>query len=483
MISKAENMRKRIEALAAISDQLDMSESEFSSFFRSSEAYSKEFVRDTYEGKAYRETDDKGLGLRSLEFPLEGKRDPNELLQHYREFVERVGLNPASGGHLAYIPGGGVPVSAFGDYIAALTNRYSGVFFANPGAVRMENLLIDWMSEQLGFGQCYGNLASGGSIANLIAVTSARDAQEVEAERIREAVVYLTEQAHHSVQKALRIAGLGPAVLRYIPLDDHYRMDVAAFRSQVVADVAAGLKPFLLVSAIGTTDTGAIDPIAALDEVCKEHSIWHHIDGAYGGFFLMLPEFKELRKAMSCIDSFTVDPHKGLFLPYGLGAVLVRDKEKLGQSHYYLANYMQDTEGVKDEESPAEFSPELTKHYRGLRMWMPLMYYGTDPFRAGLQEKLWLCQYFYEKVQELGFEVGPHPELSVCIYRYVPKEGDANAFNLKLTESVRIDGRVFLSSTTINGVVWMRLAVLSFRSKLSTIDQCLEVLQELTEGY
>ena len=147
-------------------------------------------------------------------------------------------------------------------------------------------------------------------------------------------------------------------------------------------------------------------------------------------------------------------------------------------THFYQANYMQDVVAVPDQPSPADLSPELTKHWRGLRMWLPLQLYGTAPFKAALEEKILLCRYFYEKIVEQGFDVGPFPELSVCTYRYVPAEGDANEFNARLVEHVQRDGRIFVSSTTIDGVFWIRLAVLCFRTHLKEIDLLLEILGE-----
>jgi glutamate/tyrosine decarboxylase-like PLP-dependent enzyme len=239
----------------------------------------------------------------------------------------------------------------------------------------------------------------------------------------------------------------------------------------------------LVVASAGTTDTGAIDPLDRIADLCKAHGLWLHVDAAYGGFFL-LAEDQDLEgrsiaqrfAGISQADSIAIDPHKGLFLSYGLGAVLIRDVDALKRSHYYLANYMQDTVAALDEPSPADLSPELTKHFRGLRMWLPLQLLGTGPFRAALQEKLELCRLFYREISQRGFEVGPPPELSVCIYRYVPKQGDSDQFNRRLVEEVHRDGTVFISSTTINGQVWLRLAVLSFRTHLRQIDYLLEFL-------
>jgi glutamate/tyrosine decarboxylase-like PLP-dependent enzyme len=173
-----------------------------------------------------------------------------------------------------------------------------------------------------------------------------------------------------------------------------------------------------------------------------------------------------------------IDPHKGMFLSYGLGAVLIKNVQAQMESHYYQANYMQDTFEANDELSPADLSPELTKHFRGLRMWLPLQLFGIEPFKACLEEKIWLTRYFYEEVQKLGFEVGSYPELSVAIYRFIPKNSAPNEFNKKLVEYIHKDGRVFISSTTINGDFWIRIAILSFRTRLWTIDLYLEILKE-----
>jgi len=326
-----------------------------------------------------------------------------------------------------------------------------------------------------------GNLASGGSIGNLIAIVTARDFKKIEPQDISKSVIYLTSQVHHCVQKAIRIAGLNRAQTVYVPVDRHFKMDINALRDQIKKDVAEGKKPFLLIGSAGTTDVGAVDPLNDLADVAEEFNLWFHVDGAYGGFFMLTEQGKEKMKGIERSDSLVIDPHKGLFLSYGLGAVLIKNVKAQQDAHYYQANYMQDALNDTAELSPADLSPELTKHFRGLRLWMPLQLFGLAPFKSALEEKLMLTQYFYHEVQKLEFEVGPFPELSVMIYRYVPKEGDANEFNAKLIQHVHQDGRVFLSSTTIDGVFWLRIAILAFRTHLHTVDLCLQVLKEGVE--
>ena len=439
--------------------------------------YSEVFLDGIEHLNAFSISDEKGAGL--LESPIrEQGSGIDELISLLRENVDAPGLNPASGGHLGYIPGGGIYTSALGDYLADVFNRYAGVFYASPGAVRMENMLIRWMNGLVGYPPtASGNLTSGGSLANLIAIVTARDAKQIASKRIESSVIYLSEQAHHSVDKAIRIAGLGECVIRYLPIDEKFRIIPSELERQIESDKAAGLNAFLVVASAGTTDVGAVDPLGEIGAIARRHGLWYHVDAAYGGFFILTEEGKRKLAGIETSDSLSIDPHKGLFLPYGLGVVLMKDRAALQAAHYYTANYMQDAVSSDDEPSPAEISPELTKPFRGLRLWLPLKLHGVAPFRACLEEKLLLAKYFYEEVQKLGFECRLEPELSVVVYRYLPKTGDANSFNKTLLEAVVADGRVFISSTVLNGDYTLRFACLAFRTHLKTVDTLLEVLK------
>ncbi|MFL6467810.1 MAG: pyridoxal phosphate-dependent decarboxylase family protein [Pyrinomonadaceae bacterium] len=441
-------------------------------------SYSEDFLNAIENVKAFNKTDEKGVAL--LDSPIgETGIGIDEAISLIRENVDSPGLNPASGGHLAYIPGGGIYISALGDYLADVFNRYAGVFYASPGAVRMENMLLRWMCDLVGYGPgSLGNLTTSGSLANMIAVVVARDAKGIKSADIPRSVIYLSKQTHHSVDKAIRVAGLGECILRFVALDEKFRIDAGALEQQIEEDESAGLNPFLVVASAGTTDVGAIDPLPEIGAIAKRHGLWCHIDAAYGGFFILTEEGKSKLRGLELTDSLIIDPHKGLFLPYGLGVVLVKNVEDLKRSYSFNANYMQDAFAGPDELSPAELSPELTKHFRGLRLWLPLKLHGLAPFRACLEEKLLLAKYFHAEVQKLGFECRLEPELSVVVYRYVPKNGDADAFNKRLLEAVVADGRVFISSTVLEGKYTLRFACLAFRTHLKTVDMLLSVLKE-----
>ena len=441
------------------------------------------FLDSLPDSKAYEINKESARRLRQMPF-TEEPTDVGEVLKVVEECVEKPGVNPATGRFLGYIPGGGLYYSSLGDYLADITNRYAGIRFAGPGAVEMENALLDWMTELVGYPEgSGGNLASGGSIANLIGIVTARDARGLRARDVERAVVYLSQQTHHCIDKALRIAGLGDCVRRVVPLDDQYRMVPAELERLITEDRASGLEPWMVIASAGTTDVGAIDPLQHIGQIAKQNELWYHVDAAYGGFFALVDECRPRLAGMELSDSIVLDPHKGLFLPYGLGAVLVKDRIAMHRAHYYSGAYMQDTVAEESLEigSPAELSPELTKHFRGFRLWLPLKLHGVAPFRACLEEKLLLTRYFYEEVQRLGFEVGPEPELSVATYRWIPKAGDANAFNQALTDEIHRDGRIFISTTMLDDTFVLRLAVLTFRTHLEEIDFALEILREKVE--
>jgi len=443
------------------------------------QAYADNFLDDFNQHTTFVVSED--LGKRILDFPIEEEGKPiEEVLNCLKENVDTPNLNPASGGHFGYIPGGGIFTTALGDYLAAVTNRCVGIFFACPGGVRMENMLLRWMCKMVDYpSDALGNLTSGGSMANLSAITTARDVKGIRARDIEKCVIYTTRQVHHCVRKSLRIVGMRECIVRYIPMDEQFKMKPALLNQQIEADHAAGLLPFMVIASAGTTDTGAIDPLEAIGEIARTKDLWFHIDAAYGGFFMLSNKLKPAFRGTELSDSIAIDPHKGLFLSYGIGAILIKNAKALYQTHYYSANYMQDAFAMEEEPSPADLSPELTKHFRGLRMWLSLQLLGVSPFRAALEEKVLLCRYFYEEIQKFGFEVGPHPDLSVIIFRYIPQSVNANIFNQNLVEQVKLDGRVFLSSTTIDDIYWIRFAVLSFRTHLKQVQTVLSLLKEM----
>ena len=467
-----DELLERLIRLEKISAELEPSQQKRQHYNDEINTFANTYINSLKTRPAYKEgkPNSKNLSV------IDSKRSLKKLLDTYTEEVVKKGIVASSGGHLGYIPGGGIFTSALADYIADITNEYAGIYYASPGAVTIENELLNWLKNVFGFPEsAVGNLTSGGSIANLIALTAARDKYQVKNEEIAKSVIYLSVQAHHCIHKSLRIIGLEDVIIRHIDLDENHKIDVKNLEVSIKADYDSGLHPFLVAASAGTTDTGAIDPLSIISKVCKKYNLWFHIDAAYGGFFILINSKKELFNGIEQADSLVIDPHKGLFLPYGLGAVLVKDKKAVYHSNHYFANYMQDA--FNDAiVNPADVSPELTKHFRGLRLWLPLQLHGLEPFKACLEEKLLLTEYFRLQLKKLGFKLGPKPDLSVSYFWYPSKKVDQNIFNKKLLEYLHKDGNVFLSSTILNGSFVIRIAILSFRTKKETIDKAIAMI-------
>lgn len=409
---------------------------------------------------------------------LDNVEDQSKTIDTLENDLFKKGINAASGGHLGYIPGGGIYTSAIADYLAAISNVYGGVYYASPGAVEMEHACLNWLKSIFHFPKsAVGNLTSGGSIATLIALCAARDHQKILEKGSQNAVVYLTDQTHHSSLKSFRIIGLQDIIIRIVPTDKYNRMNAEQLNLMVLEDKNAGRYPSIVIANAGTTDTGAVDPLDKIATIAKANKLWYHVDAAYGGFFILTDKAKSQFKGIEKADSLVCDPHKGMFLPYGIGGVLVKNKQAVFASNKSTANYMQDTVAENLLIDPSDVSPELTKHFRAIRMWLPLKTHGIAPFKAALEEKLLLVEYFRTEVVKLGFKVGPNPDLSIT-YFWFPFGSDENKKNKKLMEMCHEDGRVFLSSTQIHDKFVIRMAILSFRTHRKEIDQAIAMLKE-----
>lgn len=386
------------------------------------------------------------------------------------------GINAASGRFMGYVPGGGIPAAAVGDFLAALTNRYAGVYAAGPGAAEIENQCVRWLCELVGYGEAaWGTLLSGGTLAMLTALTVARDS--LTPSTWPRAVAYSTSQTHHAFDKCLRVIGLGNIHRSQVAIDAGHRMSVGDLQDRVAADRAAGRLPWLVCATAGTTNTGAVDPLEEILSYCRAEGLWGHVDAAYGGCFLLTEHGKQLLGGIQDADSVVLDPHKGLFLPYGCGAVVVKDGPRLRRSFASTADYLADVESLGGT-SPADYSPEGTRHFRGLRMWLPLTLHGLTNYRATLDEKLLLARYAHQQLESLpGIEVGPVPELSCVVFRTVA--GDAAT--RELLRRVVHSGQVYASSTRLVGRLYIRLCILNFRTHRKHVEQAVREIAACTK--
>lgn len=409
--------------------------------------------------------------------PPEKGMDFEPLLNFIMNQVIPVSINTPHPAYMGYIPGGGLYPSAIADFLAAATNRFTGAWFAAPAAARLESNVLDWFAQWMGYPEsARGILTSGGSLANFSAVVTAR--KHLLGEDISRGILYASNQTHHCVMKVAMLAGIPERNIRLLSVDRNYRAFPEQFESAIKADAKRGMKPFFLVANAGTTNTGAVDPLLDLADVARQYGLWYHIDAAYGGFFNLCQEGQKILKGIELSDSLVLDPHKGLFIPYGSGSLLVKNGELLRTAHMLTAEYLQNHPTPLGEVDASEYSPELSRSYRGLRVWLPLKLFGVQAFRDNLSEKLYLTRWMYKRfLKEPGFECLSVPDLSVIAFRYCPKKGEKEAFNRRLLEKIVKSKKLFLSSTLLNGEFVIRVCILSFRTHQAEVEEAFEIIK------
>jgi len=408
--------------------------------------------------------------------PPEAGRPLEAILERLRPAIAK-GYTTSGPGYLAFIPGGGVYSAALADFIACAVNRYVGVAQAAPALAQIEETAVSWLARLMGYPEAArGILTSGGSLSNFSALVTARE--ERLGEDFRGGTIYMSEETHHCVPKAARLAGLPRAAVRTLPVDARFRLEPEALEAAIRADLDRGHRPFLVVASIGTTNTGAVDPLPAVLRIARAHGLWVHADAAYGGFFRLVPGGEALMPGIEECDSITLDPHKGLFLPYGLGCLLVRDGASLARAHREMASYMEDV-APDGALGFADLSPELSRDFRGLRLWLPLQLHGLAAFREQLGEKLALARWAADELRaDPRFEVLDEPQLSVVAFRLRGPEAEAEALGPELLRRVNARRRVFLSSTRVRGRHTLRICVLSFRTHDDRVREAVMALKE-----
>jgi aromatic-L-amino-acid/L-tryptophan decarboxylase len=382
-------------------------------------------------------------------------------------------------GYVAYIPGGGLFPAALADFIADTTNRFTGIWQSAPVLVQLEANALDWLRDWMGFPEpARGLFTTGGSMATFNALLCARE-RHLGAD-IRRGVLYTSDQAHHSVLKSAKLAGIMPDRVRPIRSDEHYRLQLDELDATIAGDRDAGLVPFVVVSTAGTTNTGAVDPLDAVADLCERHGLWHHVDGAYGAFFHVCDEMRGVLHGLSRADSLTLDPHKGLFLPYGTGALLVRDGAALRAAHEATAAYLPDMPHPDDFYDPSQHGPELSRGFPGLRVWLSIKLFGAAAFRAAISEKRRLALDAYERISALPhIVIDATPELSLFAFHVSWRGASAaeeDGATRDLLEQTTRRGRVMLTGCTAHGRFLGRVCVLSFRTHQQHIDQLVEDL-------
>ena len=434
-------------------------------------SFVNQFIDQRGDAPASSDPVDPGLINELLAAPGEIGVDLESLLDKLNRATD-TGFDTASGRFLSYIPSGGLYTAALGSFLGSALNRYTGGAHASPGAVAIEQSVINWMTSLFGLPNSAGGLLlSGGSLANLTAMVAARSQL---GDGFHDGVVYTSEGSHHSIKKAAHIAGIAAKRIRSIPIDADLRLDPGALQSAVIADRQDGLRPLMIAATAGTTDTGAIDPLAGCADIAESSGAWFHVDAAYGGFFQLTERGRNSLVGIDRADSITVDAHKSLLLPFGIGGLLVRDPATLVEAHEGHGPYMQD---VTKSELPhyLAMGPELSRPNRGLPVWLALHVHGIGQFRKTLDRMLDLAALVAGRLDTLPeIELSGRPELSIVAFRAVA--GDP--MTRHVLDVLNDSREVHVSSTTISNRFYVRLAFLSQRTTEAIAMRAIDLIRD-----
>lgn len=423
-------------------------------------------------GEELSETELQGLMAR----PSETGRPIGDLLEEIK-LAGRPGLLHPSGGHMSYIPNAGLFAAVAGERIAASLNRYTGVAGAAPGMTAIEAGVTDWIASLFALGdESRATLLSGGSMANLTAIAAARTSRL--GDDFSKGTLYVTTHTHHSVAKAARLAGFRDDQIRQVPVDHDLRMRPDLLAELVKSDADTGRKPFLVVASAGTTDTGTVDDLTALADVAMSAGLWMHTDGAYGGFFQLTERGQEKLRGIERSDSIALDPHKGLSIPFGSGALLVKDIAHLIEANQGRGAYLNHDEVHQGMQDISSLGPELTRPFRGLPVWLALHLHGIKPFRDALNRSLDLAEHAYSRLSGIrGIRADWEPDLSVVAFGF-----DDDAVGVAAMEAVNLDRKTHISSTIVQDRFILRLAILNRRTTQDHVDHAIDIIEKTLIG-
>jgi aromatic-L-amino-acid/L-tryptophan decarboxylase len=422
-----------------------------------------------------------------LREPLPEQPSPFESV--FEKFTRHVAPNAMQLDHprfFAFIPSAPNFVSILADALVAGTNVFAGTWLESSGPSQVELVVIDWFKQILGLpADAAGLLVSGGSVANLTALAVARRAMLND--QVDNAVVYLPDQTHASIDRGLRILGIPERQLRRIPTDSDYRLDIAALARQIRKDRAEGLKPFAVVANAGTTNTGAIDPLAEVARLARENALWLHVDAAYGGFAALTERGRKLLQGIEQADSLVLDPHKWFYCPFEAGCAIVRQGRLMRETFRILPEYMRDVAREEREVNLCDYGLQLTRSFRALKVWMAVKTFGIRRYREVIDQCLDLTKFaarLFEKSPRLAI-VTP-PSLGIFTFRYVPRrlplngserEEVINRFNTMLMEKIISSRQLMLSSTLLGSKQVLRFCVLNHRTRKEDIRQALRLIE------
>ena len=386
---------------------------------------------------------------------------------------------------LAFVPSSPSWASVLASFLVSGYNVFQGTWLESSGPSQIELTVTGWIRNWMGYPEEGGGLfTSGGSAANLMAIVAAREA----AGNPQRGTLYLSDQAHGSIGRAGRIAGIDPALIRVVPADDACRIVPSQLRDAVRRDRAEGLEPFCLVANAGTTNTGAIDPLVELAGIAREEGLWYHVDAAYGGFAILDPGTRPLLKGLELSDSVTLDPHKWLFQPYETGCLMARDATRLTSVFRIMPDYLRDADWGPENVNFCDRGLQLTRVFRALRVWLAVHRYGLAAHRREIARGIELARRTEARIRREGeLELLAPRSLGIVCFRYrgagVVLGDDLDELNAHIQDEIVQSGFAMMSSTRLKGRFSLRFCILNSRTTeedlTRTLDRIVEVGRRL----
>jgi aromatic-L-amino-acid/L-tryptophan decarboxylase len=415
-------------------------------------------------------------------------RDPGEVLARLERDLVPWFMPIDHPRFFAFVPSPGNLVGALADALASGLNPFLGTWFAGSGPAEIELVTLDWLRDLCGLpAEAGGLFVSGGSVANLTALHAARHVRlDSRGEDPGRATVYLSDQTHSSVERALAVLGFRPEQIRKLAADEELRLSLPLLQESIAVDRAAGRIPFCVVANAGTTNTGAVDPFPDLADLCRREDLWLHADGAYGAAAVLCERGRKALAGLERVDSLSLDPHKWLFQPIEIGCVLLRDRRLLQDAFTIHPEYLQDVHRDREAVNFCDYGIQLTRGFRALKLWMSIQVFGMDAFRRAVDRGFDLAETAERILRESPrWEVTTPAQMGVVSFRYVMPgrtEEELDALQTGIVDGLRAEGFALATSTRLRGRTALRLCTINPRTTDEDIRATIEHMARLGEG-
>lgn len=399
--------------------------------------------------------------LQKIGIPKEG-RPISQVVEQMTTDICPYGYDNRHPRFFGFIPGPSSLISWLGDIITTAYNRNAGSWTASPTMVCIEQELLAWLCTQAGYSkeQASGLFVSGGSMANMTALIAARD-KVLSDDNWHLGVAYVSEQTHSSVEKGLRMIGISSKRIRKIPVNSMFQMDTQELKCQIQNDKENGLLPFVVIASAGTTNTGSIDPLREISEICREQKMWLHTDGAFGASVLLSKKYRGLLDGIWLSDSISWDAHKWLFQTYACGIVLIKDKKNAINSFHAHPEYLKDLETAEEHLNPWDMGVELTRPARGLKLWLTLQVMGSDEISNAIEHGFQLAEWAQEELKKNPeVEIISPAQMAIINFRYAPKGftgEETDELNVEISRKIVDSGYAGVFTTELQGKKVLRL--------------------------